>query len=177
LLLVTADHGEALGELGHQAHGTSLRETMVRIPFVAWSPGKDPRRFVPGQLPAAPSELGPFVASVLGGPAFEPATAVSFATDNPSYPQIGIHHDGWKLVHHLLSNYDELYQLATDPDERNNRAQERPDLVRSLGRLLGQKIVTDQWLYDLVARVTSRASGGGLLQEEDHRQAVEAGVR
>jgi hypothetical protein len=177
LLMVTADHGEDLGELGYQAHGMSLRETTVRVPFIAWSPGKDSRRFVPGQVPAAPSELGPFVASVLGGPAFEPATAVTFATDNRSYPQIGIHHDGWKLVHHLLSNYDELYQLATDPEERNNLAQERPDLVQSLGRLLGQRVVTDQWLYDLVSRVAKRASGGGLLQEEDHRQAVEARVR
>ena len=153
LLLVTADHGEDMGELGHEHHGRSLRETSTRIPFVAWSAGADARRFVPHQLPGTPKELGPFLLEVLGGTRFVSDPDVTFCTTARGHdPQIGIYSGGWKLVRHLKRDYTELFDLAADPQERQDLSQQRPDRVQDLGRLLGRRVLQDQVLYDLVAR-------------------------
>ena len=43
-VLVTSDHGEALGEHGHRTHATSLYNAETRVPFVVVGPGIQPRR-------------------------------------------------------------------------------------------------------------------------------------
>lgn len=149
LLLVTADHGEDMGELGHEFHGHSLRETSVRVPFIAWSPGKEPTRFIPAELPASPVDLAPFLLEVVGGPRFTASREVTFASGRKD-PQIGIHVDGWKLIRHLERDYTELYDLTSDPDETRDLSVERPDQVQALGRRLGRRILADHTLYQLV---------------------------
>lgn len=50
LVIVTSDHGEALGEGGRWGHGRSLDDEQVRVPLVVWGPGIEggiDDRFVP----------------------------------------------------------------------------------------------------------------------------------
>jgi len=44
LVLLTADHGELLGERGEWFHGTGLSEELLRVPIVAWGEGVVPGR-------------------------------------------------------------------------------------------------------------------------------------
>ncbi len=44
LVLVTADHGELLGEGGQWFHGNGLEQELLRIPLVAWGDGVTPGR-------------------------------------------------------------------------------------------------------------------------------------
>ena len=44
LVLLTADHGELLGEDGKWFHGLGLEEELLRIPLVAWGEGVSPGR-------------------------------------------------------------------------------------------------------------------------------------
>lgn len=42
VVVVTADHGEALGEGGRWGHGRSLDDEQVRVPLLVWGPGVVP---------------------------------------------------------------------------------------------------------------------------------------
>jgi hypothetical protein len=44
LVLLTADHGELLGEGGQWFHGSGLDEELLRVPLVAWGEGVSPGR-------------------------------------------------------------------------------------------------------------------------------------
>ena len=40
LVVITSDHGEALGEHGHDAHVNSVYQQVLRIPLIVISPGE-----------------------------------------------------------------------------------------------------------------------------------------
>ena len=44
LILIMADHGEALGELGLLGHGTALSEEMIRVPLIVRAPDQAHRK-------------------------------------------------------------------------------------------------------------------------------------
>ncbi len=72
MLIVTADHGEELFEDGRCGHGTSLRDSVVRVPLVI----HDPARFVPGTTIDQGAELVdllPTILAALGKPALATA--------------------------------------------------------------------------------------------------------
>jgi choline-sulfatase len=144
LMLITADHGEAFGEHGRDHHYTSVHEESVRIPFVAWSPGGDPRRYVSAPLPADLFNVRPFLMALIGGAPFEPTAEVMIGTDFADDTQVGILIGGWKLIHHTRLNYDELYDLGADPGERDDRAARQPARVTELGRRLGARLLAEQ---------------------------------
>ena len=115
LLLITADHGEAFGEHGRDHHYTSVHEESVRIPFVAWSPAGDPRRYITAPLPASLANVRSFLIALIGGPRFEADAEVMIGTDFADDTQVGIVSGGWKLIDHTRLNYDELYDSGADP--------------------------------------------------------------
>ena len=44
VIIITADHGEAIGEEGMLGHGNGLLASVVRIPLILWAPGRlEPR--------------------------------------------------------------------------------------------------------------------------------------
>ncbi len=67
VILVTSDHGEALGDEGELTHGLLLQESTLRVPFVLVPPtGVDPRAFAGG--PARLVDVYPTLMDLCGIP-------------------------------------------------------------------------------------------------------------
>ena len=136
-VVVTADHGESLGEHGELTHGLFAYEATLRVPLVLWgrgiAPGRDlrPARHVdifPTVLAAAGVSLpgGPGVRGYPGRSLLSPAVAVAedsyfealSATLNRGWaPLRGMLHLGRKLISLPLP---EVYDLERDPREAHN---------------------------------------------------------
>jgi arylsulfatase A-like enzyme len=63
-LVVTADHGEGLGDHGVLEHGVSLFDELVRVPLIVRAPGVPPGRRLPG--PAQLEDLVPTLLALAG---------------------------------------------------------------------------------------------------------------
>lgn len=64
-VIITADHGEGMGERGHYRHAYELWESLVRVPLFVYVPGAPPRRI---DLPRSAIDLAPTFAELLGLP-------------------------------------------------------------------------------------------------------------
>ncbi len=136
LLVVTADHGESLGEHGELTHGLFAYEPTLKVPLAVWGPGVEPGRdgraarhvdvvptvlsFLhldpPQGLPGA-SLLAPFQETASY---FE---SLSTSLNRGWAPLRGMLGKGRKFIELPLP---ELYDLPRDPKEQNNLfAQER----------------------------------------------------
>jgi arylsulfatase A-like enzyme/Flp pilus assembly protein TadD len=148
LLILTSDHGEALGDHGETTHGLFAYEATLHIPLVLWgpglvTPGRDSslRRHVdilPTVLEAArlpaPSGL-PGRSLLLPG---EPEATCYFESLSASFsrgwaPLVGVIRGSEKFIDLPIP---ELYDLREDPQEKANRFEERHEAARSLARAL-----------------------------------------
>jgi arylsulfatase A-like enzyme/Flp pilus assembly protein TadD len=162
LLVVTGDHGEALGDHGERTHGLFSYEATLRVPLLLWAPGQisagiDPRpaRHVDilptvldavGGGPALPAMAGsslltapqPASARSGSGPPLSPGSSAadtSYFESRSSY-----YSRGWAPLSGVIRGgfkyidlpIPELYDLRADPEEKHNLAAARLDLVRSL---------------------------------------------
>jgi arylsulfatase A-like enzyme len=161
VFIFTSDHGEEFGERGRCGHSVTLYQECVHVPLVVWGPGvpegKRSSRLVRG-IDTAPAVLrlaGLETPSEFEGGGFglagepEPAEAVA-CTVAPTLPRkletvtIGIlEKSGRKFIlKQPATGADgesrvELYDLANDPAEVNNRAGESSDVgafEKRLGR-------------------------------------------
>lgn len=138
LVIVTADHGEALGEHGETGHGFFAYETTLRIPFVMRGPGVTPNSTLGGTLRTidiAPTALellglppltgGPTGVSVAShlGPQAEPIVQTTYAESltpliHYQWSDLRVLRDGqWKYI---LAPRPELYDLTADPGEMHD---------------------------------------------------------
>jgi arylsulfatase A-like enzyme/Flp pilus assembly protein TadD len=137
LVVVTADHGEALGEHGEQSHGLFAYEPTLKVPLVLWgrgiAPGRDAR-------PARHVDLFPTVLQAVGIP--DPPAPRGLRRPGRSLllPPAGEGNDsyfealsttfnrGWAPLRGLLRNgtkfislpLPEVYELPKDPGEKTN---------------------------------------------------------
>jgi arylsulfatase A-like enzyme/Flp pilus assembly protein TadD len=144
LVVVTADHGEALGEHGEQSHGLFAYEATLKVPLVVWgrgiTPGRDarPARHVdifPTFLQAAgivdspsPRGLRRPGRSLLAAPSADGSDsyfeALSATLNRGWAPLRGLLRNGTKFISLPLP---EVYALPKDPGERTNLIdRERP---------------------------------------------------
>ncbi len=150
LTVLTADHGESLGEHGEQTHGFFVYESTLQVPLLVHFPG----RVRPGEsaLPARLVDLAPTILELSAQPALTRIDGVSLApllagktlALPPAYaetyqpwlgygwaPLFSLRSGEWKLID---APRRELYALDQDPGERDNRLPANPDEAR---RLLG----------------------------------------
>jgi arylsulfatase A-like enzyme/cytochrome c-type biogenesis protein CcmH/NrfG len=138
VVLVTADHGESLGEHGEQSHGLFVYDATIRVPFVVSGPsigsGRAPETIARGidVLPTLLDYAGIARRPDIEGRSLRPAIEGRDMSDAPAYaetlyPQREL---GWApLFAWRTSRYKfieapkpELYDLAADPGEAVNRA-------------------------------------------------------
>ncbi len=123
LILVTADHGELLGEHGKMGHGASLFEEEVRVPFLVKYPGDE---VVPGRSrePVHHVDVLPLVLERLGlerprsrQPLLAEVNPLAFMSTEGSWRALylGRH----KLLWNSHGNHA-LFDLEEDPGERND---------------------------------------------------------
>jgi arylsulfatase A-like enzyme len=163
-LIITSDHGE-LFERGIRGHVTpTLYEPLLHVPLLVAGGGQQTRQdiyqptsgvdFLPTLLSLAGLPLPEWaegqILPGLGGPveSERPIYAVE-AKSNPKQAPltratISLVMGDYKLIHYAghrrLSIPYELYDLAADPEERNDLFTQRPSLANDLQHLLQQKL-------------------------------------
>jgi arylsulfatase A-like enzyme/Flp pilus assembly protein TadD len=161
LLIVTADHGEGLGEHDEAVHGFFVYETTLRVPFIARGPGITAgtrlgvvARSVDvmptvlellGLAEATPAVSGRSLARALGGAPVddEPAFAESLTPlIHYGWSDLRALRDGrWKYI---LAPRPELYDLDRDPGERHNLVEQEPVRARAYRAGIEQRLRQEQ---------------------------------
>jgi arylsulfatase A-like enzyme/Flp pilus assembly protein TadD len=153
LILVTADHGESLGEHGEDTHGVFVYDATLRVPWILAGPGVSKGHLstvVARGIDAMPTLLdlaGVSVPAGLDGRSLKPLVQEGRTmSDEPAYVEslLAKQHLGWAAVHGLRYAgwkfiqlpRPELYDLALDAAERTNRVNEEPDRSASMARQL-----------------------------------------
>lgn len=154
LVVLTADHGEALGDHGEKTHGLFAYETTLHIPLLLWSPGLLPpgvEKRVARHIDIAPTVLdavslpapGNFPGVSLLRPAPGPEETSYFEALTTWFergwaPLRGAIGRGYKFIDLPIP---ELYDLERDPQEKHNLVGERTDVVRRLKAVIPAETV------------------------------------
>ena len=154
-ILVTADHGEAFGEHNMRWHGYELWEPLVHVPFVLYVPGVTPHHvpvkrshvdMVPTILdlmsvwrPAEGELSGESMIDDVILPAGKAFDERDVYIDMPPGPFTAMRHalihgptPGMKLIH-LDSGEFQLFDLAADPEEKEDLASDKAKLDEMVG--------------------------------------------
>jgi arylsulfatase A-like enzyme/tetratricopeptide (TPR) repeat protein len=149
LVVVTADHGESLGDHGETTHGLFAYDSTLRVPLVVQAAAIGPQVV---DTPVVHADILPTILDLVGVPVPDrldgTSLARSTAADRPLYfealdasltrgwaPLTGVVRNGWKYID--LPDA-ELYDLGADPHETRNRiadGRQRDELRSALERL------------------------------------------
>jgi arylsulfatase A-like enzyme/cytochrome c-type biogenesis protein CcmH/NrfG len=165
-VIVTSDHGESLGEHGEETHGMFAYEATLRVPLIiatitprgtgvtTAAAGGSVTRGLTIDTPARHIDIAPTVLDILNGPAdatwlgssLRPVIAGGERADRPSYfesmtynlvrgwaPLRGVLQSGTKYIDQPIP---EIYDLAADPEEKDNLAARQPERLQVLTNLL-----------------------------------------
>jgi choline-sulfatase len=183
LLVITADHGESLGEHGEQTHAIFVYDATVRVPLII----RAPWLLKPGVYgaPVRSVDISPTILDGLGLPALEKIDGRSLLTamegkepapDLPQYsesllsevgfgmaPLFAVRDGGYKYIR---APRPELYDLRKDPHELHNLVTEQP---RVAARLNGELTT----LMDESTRHAVKAAASPMTKEtEESLQAL-----
>lgn len=183
-VILTADHGESLGEHRIWAHGLSAHQDQLHVPLILRWPGSLPEnRRVPQTvrlfdlMPTLLEQLGistvqPMQAQslvgLLRGDSGPTPPALAEAVKNKPHEKALILAE-WKLLAHLDESRYELYNLDEDPTEQRDLAADFPEKVAELRRLLLEQIEAN---HKLGATVDVQEKK---LTEEERARLMELG--
>jgi arylsulfatase A-like enzyme len=165
IVIVTADHGEELGERGFNGHGQSLKQELLSVPLLLRLPGTGPCRVTE---PVSLVDVAPTLLDLVGlprpeamqgrslrplwerQPGFRPSPVLSQVDSNVSRQQsyrLGavkiVVGDPDAVVELPAERLLSLYDLSVDPDEETSlhedRAEQGVELSAQLERLLRMK--------------------------------------
>ena len=176
IVVVTSDHGQELLERGGAGHGVTLYDELIRVPLIIRVPGAASGRVseqvrqidvLPTLLelsgrPVPPAVEGESFAGVFRGASIRDRTVVARVDDPVRSRRRAIIHNGYKRIE---SDEDgsllfrpiasrELYDLASDPHERDNLAARSASIEERLRERLGRHEAD-------AARRRARWSSGG----------------
>ncbi len=176
VLIVTADHGEALFEHGYIGHNTQLYEESIRVPLMVKLPGQLPRRVddIVELIDLAPTILelaGVHVPeSMQGGSLLHPdADRVAFTRTVWQRARYSARNDRYKLIWDSRTGVTELYDLESDPGEAQNIYGERTFVSGHLE----QRLLT--WLRDQEALRAGVSPDSAEMTEEERRRLESLG--
>jgi arylsulfatase A-like enzyme/Flp pilus assembly protein TadD len=153
LVVITADHGEALGDHGEPDHGFFLYDSTLRVPLIVAGTGTDMRgvakRVVTEQVRSV--DIAPTIAEIAGvttdssapGESLVPLLQGRSRLEPPVslaeswYPRL---HFGWSELRsarvgewkYIAAPKPELYDLRSDPGERRNLVRDRASVAARL---------------------------------------------
>jgi choline-sulfatase len=151
LVVVTADHGEGLGDHGETTHGLFAYESTLRVPLLMGELGQgraEPEGVVIS-TPVRHVDVLPTVLEAVGGPApggagtsLRPTIDAGRGDDRPSYfeAMTATVTRGWAPLRGVMLGAEkyidlpipELYDLGADRSEANNLAGSKPDRAQVL---------------------------------------------
>ncbi len=158
LVIVTADHGEGLGDHGEMTHGLFAYETTLKIPLIVAEIDPKATSLPRGRVVSSPVRHVDIVPTVLDGLALPADTALPGSSlrgviagtngaDRHAYYEemTGFLTRGWAPLRGILAGGEkfidlpvpELYRLIDDPNEQRNQAAIRADRVAVLTNTLG----------------------------------------
>jgi arylsulfatase A-like enzyme/HEAT repeat protein len=172
IVVIAADHGEEFDEHGGRYHGSTLYEEQLHIPLIVSIPGVAPG-VVADQvelIDVTPTVLNlldiPVPARMRGtdlGPWFAvppaPASRLPPAFAEVEDRRMVVWRDE-KLICDLHWGFCAYYDLATDPREQHNLAEERPERAAVMRALLDHWLDGHMRLEPLLARGASNPEGG-----------------
>lgn len=149
-IVITADHGEGLGDHGEEEHGLFLYDEVIRVPLVIKLPGRvnaGTRRSEPVQhidlMPTLTALAGVDAPAGLRGRDLRPLlTGAGTITPQGMYAEAlyARYHFGWSELtsltderyRYIRAPREELYDLDRDPDERANLIDDRAPAAAAL---------------------------------------------
>ena len=190
VVLVTADHGESLGEHGEATHGVFIYDATLRVPWIMAGPAI-PSGHVSATvarsidvLPTLLDYAGIHAPAGVEGRSMRPASDGRELSDLPSYAE-SLYTQlelgwaplyGWRTVRYKFIDapQPELYDLQQDASERNNQfaqhAARADEFRRGLQSLLQQRAPADAAARPADAQTVERlrslgyVSGGATAQ-------------
>lgn len=156
LVIVTADHGDEIGEHGFYGHKNNPYDELIHVPLVVKFPataqpalrqprtitgharlidlvptvldllGLDPEQHAPDQIQGL--SLLPLVRGETTGPLFEYVISENMVKNTDSV-RVAFRNERWKYIVDGVNQRVELYDLGADPQEQHNCADEYPDVV------------------------------------------------
>ena len=178
LVLVTADHGESLGEHGEGTHGIFVYDATLRVPWVMAGPrhrrgprGPRPSRRSIDVLPTLADYAGLPPRSDVEGRSLRPAADGREMADDADVRRVALPGAGAgvgaaaRLADAGASNTSrlrspELYDLEKDASETTNRAGEERAQVEDLGRQGRSRIALSDARRPRRQRSTPRPQSG-----------------
>jgi arylsulfatase A-like enzyme len=159
IVIVSADHGEALGEHGQPYHGTDLYDSQTRVPLVITGPG------IPAHRISETVSLTDLTPSLMALAGFEPPTGASI--DGRSFADLATSRrvadpNGGSAFAAMIKDRSnpggitavvlgrfklldkegviEVYDTRSDPDERTNLVGQKGPPLDQLRRFLRDKV-------------------------------------
>ena len=166
VVVVTADHGEGLGDHNHDGHGVNIFDEAVRVPLlIRW-----PKHIEAGLRFEEPVEFVDLLPTLLDLTGTDGVGARSqgrslanallgqetLRSDHPVFlhrrhfepgrvgnfevagEKFAVRKDNWKLILGKSEKTAELYNLGTDPSEERNLYEDEPEKVQELTALLNE---------------------------------------
>jgi choline-sulfatase len=149
LVVVTSDHGEALGDHGEDVHGYFIYEATLRVPLVFRGPGIKPGTRL--SAVARTIDLFPTILDLAGldsrsysssGRSLLAGLRGDPMQDEPSFAEslVPLLHYGWSDLRavrdgrwkYILAPRPELYDLDADPRELRNVVDQQPARARAM---------------------------------------------
>jgi arylsulfatase A-like enzyme len=152
IVIITADHGELLGEGGRFGHGSTLRDPAVRVPLLIYDTVGHP--YPPREL-ASILDVAPTLLDRIGAPIPAHWTGESLARPGARrfvFLQGGEGHavigrfgtELFKHYHHREKRTDELFNLSRDPGEEHPLSPSaHADVVAALRAELAPLVAVD----------------------------------
>jgi arylsulfatase A-like enzyme len=158
LVVVTADHGEGLGDHGHIEHSLHLYEEQLHVPLVLHWPDALPAG-LRIETPVGLVDLAPTILELMGlaplpetdgrslaapvrtaseperRPVLADRRAFSAGFPPPHGPQTSVRIGDWRYIRRAGAR-DELYDLAHDPEERTNLVLEREQTTNAMASIV-----------------------------------------
>jgi glucan phosphoethanolaminetransferase (alkaline phosphatase superfamily) len=138
LVVVTGDHGEALGEHGLFSHSNTVHEPILRIPLIFVSYGGGGALPLSSDVIASQVDIAPTILSGLGisPPTIWEGQSLQHGPGSRTIrfqqgPEIGVIEaspkgDLWKYWRNAQTGQEYVFELRSDPGEVHNLVQEAP---------------------------------------------------